>query len=76
VLFVANFTPIVRHQYRIGVPVAGDWMEAANSDDLRYGGSGVLNGVVETEPVSTHGYDQSIELNLPPLGAVFMVPVV
>ena len=48
--------------------------EAANSDDLRFGGSGVLNGVVETEPVSTHGYDQSVELNLPPLGAVFFVP--
>jgi 1,4-alpha-glucan branching enzyme len=73
-LFVANFTPIVRHDYRIGVPVAGQWLEAANSDDLRYGGSGVLNGVVETEPVSTHGYDQSIELDLPPLGAVFLIP--
>ena len=74
VLFVANFTPIVRHQYRIGVPVAGDWREAANSDDLRYGGSGVLNGLIASEPVSTHGYDQSIELNLPPLGGVFLVP--
>ncbi len=73
-LFVANFTPIVRHDYRIGVPVAGQWLEAANSDDLRYGGSGVLNGVVETEPISTHGYDQSIELDLPPLGAVFLIP--
>jgi 1,4-alpha-glucan branching enzyme len=73
-LFVANFTPIVREGYRIGVPAAGEWKEAANSDNLRYGGSGVVNGVVETEPVSMHGYDQSIELNLPPLGAVFLVP--
>jgi 1,4-alpha-glucan branching enzyme len=73
-LFVANFTSIVRHQYRIGVPVAGAWVEAANSDSLRYGGSGVLNGVIETDPVSTHGYDQSIELKLPPLGVIFLVP--
>jgi 1,4-alpha-glucan branching enzyme len=74
VLFVANFTPIARHGYRIGVPAGGFWTEAANSDDLRYGGSGVLNGVVKAEPVSTHGYDQSIELDLPPLGAVFLAP--
>jgi 1,4-alpha-glucan branching enzyme len=74
VLFVANFTPIVRSGYRIGVPADGVWKEAANSDDLRYGGSGVANRFVRAEPVSTHGYDQSIELDLPPLGAVFLVP--
>jgi 1,4-alpha-glucan branching enzyme len=74
ILFAANFTPIVRQNYRIGVPVAGQWLEAANSDNLRYGGSGVLNGLVGTDPISTHGYDQSIMLDLPPLGAVFLVP--
>jgi 1,4-alpha-glucan branching enzyme len=74
VLFVANFTPIVRQNYRIGVPSAGVWVEAANSDDLRYGGSGVRNEPVETEPISTHGYDQSIEVDLPPLGAIFLAP--
>jgi 1,4-alpha-glucan branching enzyme len=75
VLFVANFTPVVREGYRVGVPVEGLWIEALNSDDLRYGGSGVRNGSVATEPVSTHGYDQSIELTIPPLGAVFLIPV-
>jgi 1,4-alpha-glucan branching enzyme len=74
VLFVANFTPVVRQNYRIGVPSAGLWVEAANSDDLLYGGSGVRNEPVETEPISTHGYDQSIEVNLPPLGAIFLAP--
>ena len=73
-LFVANFTPIVRKNYRIGVPVAGVWVEPANSDNLRYGGSGVMNESVETDPISTHGHDQSIEVNLPPLGAIFLKP--
>ena len=74
VLFVANWTPVVREGYRVGVPVAGEWSEILNSDDLRYGGSGVVNGVVETDAQSTHGYDQSLELTIPPLAAAFFVP--
>ena len=74
VLFVANWTPVVREGYRVGVPVAGEWSEILNSDDLRYGGSGVVNGVVETDEQSTHGYDQSLELTIPPLAAAFFVP--
>ncbi len=74
VLFVANFTPVVREGYRLGVPVAGSWVEVLNSDDLSFGGSGVVNGTVTTEPVSTHGYDQSIEVRIPPLAAAFFVP--
>jgi 1,4-alpha-glucan branching enzyme len=73
-LFVANFTPVVRSNYRIGVPVAGAWDEMLNSDDLLYGGSGVINGTVITDEISTHGYDQSLELALPPLAAIFLKP--
>jgi 1,4-alpha-glucan branching enzyme len=74
VLFVANFTPVVRHGYRIGVPVAGEWIEAINSDAIEFGGSGVVNGTVATDPISTHGFDQSLELTIPPLAAMFFVP--
>jgi len=73
-LFVANFTPVVREDYQVGVPVAGDWAELVNSDDLKYGGSGVVNGVVATAPTGTHGYDQSLSLTIPPLGAAFFAP--
>jgi 1,4-alpha-glucan branching enzyme len=73
-LFVANFTPVVRTGYRIGVPVSGAWDETLNSDDLRFGGSGVTNGSVTTDDVSTHGYDHSLELTLPPLAAIFLKP--
>ncbi len=73
-LFVANWTPVVREGYRVGVPASGEWTEILNSDDLKYGGSGVINGTVEADPISTHGYDQSLELTIPPLAAMFLVP--
>jgi 1,4-alpha-glucan branching enzyme len=74
VLFVANFTPVVLPDYRIGVPVGGEWSEVLNSDNLRYGGSGVLNSSVTADDLSTHGYDLSVELSIPPLAALFLVP--
>lgn len=68
-IVVCNFTPEVRHQYRIGVPFRGTWKEVFNSDDLRYSGSGVLNvGLQYTAPVKYHGKDYSVALQLPPLG--------
>jgi 1,4-alpha-glucan branching enzyme len=71
ILFVANFTPIPRTNYRVGVPLEGRWTEILNSDAPIYGGSGQGNiGAVETTPVRMHGHDQSLNLTLPPLGIV------
>ena len=68
-----NFTPVPRYAYRLGVPREGFWREVANSDATDYGGSGVGNlGGCETNPQPAHGHAQSIELTLPPLGAVFL----
>jgi 1,4-alpha-glucan branching enzyme len=73
VIVVCNFTPIVRHNYRIGVPHAGLWHEALNSDAQTYGGSGAGNfGGVESRPVASHGRADSLNLTLPPLGALFL----
>ena len=67
-IIVCNFTPAVRYLYRIGVPYRGQWKEVFNSDDQKYGGSGVLNqGLLNTSPVKFHSRDYSISLNLPPL---------
>lgn len=67
-IVVCNFTPVVREHYRIGVPVRGIWKEVCNSDDLRYGGSGVGNaGELETIPVGFQQREYSISLTLPPL---------
>lgn len=68
-IVVCNFTPVVRHHYRVGVPYRGLWKEVLNSDHSRYHGSGVLNDrAVMTNPVKYHGGDNSISLTLPPLG--------
>lgn len=68
-LIVANFTPVSREQYRLGVPSAGLWREALNSDASIYGGTDVGNGgALQTESRGSHGYDQSLILTLPPLG--------
>ena len=75
VLVVCNFTPLVRSNYRLGVPRGGEWRELLNSDSERYGGSGVGNfGAVEAAPVPAHGHYHSLNLTLPPLGALYFAP--
>jgi 1,4-alpha-glucan branching enzyme len=72
-IFVLNATPVVRENYRIGVPEAGLWTERLNSDSKLYSGSDVGNdGAVHTQEIGQHGRDQSLELTLPPLGAVVL----
>jgi 1,4-alpha-glucan branching enzyme len=74
VLAVFNFTPVPRHNYRIGVPREGTWQEVLNSDAREYGGSGQGNqGAVGSTPVAKHGREQSLNLVLPPLSASFFV---
>jgi len=71
-LAVCNFTPVPRFNYRVGVPRGGYWREIFNSDSKEYGGSGHGNmGGVEASAISFHGRPQSLNLTLPPLGAVF-----
>ena len=68
---VCNFTPVPRHDYRIGVPLSGRWRERINTDAALYGGSGVGNwGTVEAEPQPMHGHPHSLSLQLPPLGVL------
>ena len=74
-LVVCNFTPVVREDYRLGVPRLGAWRELLNSDSEFYGGSNVGNhGVVEGEQVPFHGHACSVRLTLPPLSAVVFEP--
>jgi 1,4-alpha-glucan branching enzyme len=73
VAMVFNFTPVVRAQYRIGVPDAGAYVELLNSDASEYGGSNVGNGgSVIAEPVPAHGFDYSLRLTIPPLGCLLL----
>jgi 1,4-alpha-glucan branching enzyme len=72
-VIVANFTPVPRPDYRIGVPEPGFYRELLNSDSAIYGGSNLGNqGGVPSEPVASHGFEQSIVLTVPPLGFVML----
>jgi alpha-1,4-glucan:alpha-1,4-glucan 6-glycosyltransferase/4-alpha-glucanotransferase len=89
VLAAFNFTPVPRHGYPIGVPAAGIWTEALNSDAESYGGSGVGNlggveAVVGGEGAGEGGgegggesgpggWPARLALNLPPLGMVILI---
>ena len=75
VLIACNFTPIPREKYRVGVPLGGWWKEVLNSDGKEYAGSGMGNGGgALAEQKQQHGRPFSLELTLPPLGAVFLRP--
>jgi 1,4-alpha-glucan branching enzyme len=73
---VLNFTPVVRENFQIGVPNAGYYREAFNTDSDIYGGSNVGNkGGMYSEPVASHGFENSISITLPPLAMVVFRPV-
>ena len=75
-LVVFNLTPVPRAPYRLGVPRDGRWVEALNSDLAVYGGSGQHDNPdgVAAAPTSSQGFEHSLELTLPPLAMLVMVP--
>jgi 1,4-alpha-glucan branching enzyme len=77
-LVVLNLTPVPRERYRVGAPAQRGYTVALSSDEPRFGGSG-YGGIeagarVAADPVPYHGHAQSVELTLPPLGALVLVP--
>ena len=69
---IFNFTPVPRHHYRVGVPRGGHWREILNSDSQAYGGADFGNlGGADAEKIVSHGRSHSLNLIIPPLGAVF-----
>jgi len=72
-IFVAcNFTPVLREKYRIGIPKTRAVKEIFNSDHTRYGGSNVTNPKITVSKTPWNGYEQSVEINIPPLGIVIL----
>ncbi len=69
-IIAANFTPVPREKYRIGIPKTGSLKEIFNSDAKKYGGSGSKNTAVKTEKKPWHSFDESIEITVPALGIV------
>jgi 1,4-alpha-glucan branching enzyme len=73
VVAALNFTPVVRTNYRVGVTAPGLWREILNTDAVELGGSGQGNlGGAEAAPVRAHRRELSVNLTLPPLGAILL----
>ncbi|MEP0944788.1 MAG: 1,4-alpha-glucan branching protein GlgB [Rhizobiaceae bacterium] len=73
VLIVSNFTPVERHDRRIGVPEAGHWREVLNTDSSHYGGGDRGNmGDANSEAVAASDRDHSIVITIPPLTTLFL----
>ena len=71
-VIVLNFTPVVRENYRVGVPLNGTYREIFNSDSKYYSGENIGNGVIQTEDEPWMNQLNSVVLTLPPLGAVIL----
>jgi 1,4-alpha-glucan branching enzyme len=73
---LANLSPVLHYDFRVGLPVAGRWAEVINTDSQYYGGSGQGNlGAVNTDPIAWHTYPQSALVTLPPLAVLWLSPV-
>lgn len=69
IIFVCNFTPVPLLTHRIGVPFPGIYKEILNSDDLKYGGGGIVNSnIIQSEKIEWNWRQNSIGLKIPPLG--------
>lgn len=75
IVVVLNFTPVPRQGYRLGVPKAGVYRERLNSDSHYFGGSNMgNNGAVVAEPMPWMGHPWSLNLTLPPLAGLVLIP--
>ena len=73
IIAVCNFRPEKHENYFIGVPKDGVYDEFFNSDDVRYGGTGVSNGHhIVPEPMKIHGCNQGVALTLPPMSVMYL----
>ncbi len=71
VMVVCNFNPVLREHYQIGVPVAGWYQELLNSDDVKYGGTGVHNKKTRSKKGKMHGMENTLTLTIPPLSTIY-----
>ncbi|MDD3242090.1 MAG: 1,4-alpha-glucan branching protein GlgB [Eubacteriales bacterium] len=75
VVCICNFAPVTRSAYRFGVPQAGEYELVLNSDDAQYGGAGVpVVCRAQTQDTPSHGFEQSVEIVIPGLSALFYKP--
>lgn len=73
IIVICNFTPVPRNNYKIGVPVKGEYLETFNSDSEKYGGSNLTNkSPIKSKKEEYHGFENSITLTIPPLASLYL----
>ena len=72
IISVCNFAPVLRPDYRFGVPRLGTYSELLNSDDAAFGGTGEHNEPVKAEETPMHGFDYSISVRIPPMSTMIL----
>jgi 1,4-alpha-glucan branching enzyme len=72
VMCIFNFTPVVHHEYRVGVPQPGTYKTLINTDDQQFGGSGIGTDVYYSQEGEVHGQPAYLQLMLPPLAAIIL----
>mgnify|MGYP003336006782 CR=1 FL=1 len=72
IIAIHNFSPTIYHNYQLPAPRAGEWKLILNSDDIAYGGSGVV--IEDCYSVSGEfcGFSQSLFVDIPPLATVLL----
>ena len=72
-IFVFNFTPVVRYDFRLGVPYKGEYKEVFNTDSLEFGGSGqIMTDILVAEEIEMNNRPYSIKIKVPPMAATVL----
>ncbi len=72
IISITNFSPVPHEQYRLPIPKSGNWIEALNTDDVKYGGSGVINNQIKVDQIQHRGFDYSAVIRLAPLATIWL----
>ena len=72
---MCNFQPVRHEIYEIGVPYYADYKEIFNSDDVKFGGSGITNKTVTAKKKPMHSEQYRISLDIPPMSVMYFKPV-
>ena len=72
IISITNFSPVPHEQYHLPIPKVGKWVEILNTDDLKYGGSGVINSEIKVEKIQHRGFEYSAIIRLAPLATIYL----
>jgi 1,4-alpha-glucan branching enzyme len=72
IIAAVNFSPVMRSNYRIGVPFAGTYLEVFSSDAREYGGEGLENPPTSSDYIAMHGFASSICIDIAPLACIYL----